>query len=301
MQHTPYEWFVKFNVSEFQGKNLSSVMLSVSKCKSSAACVSDCKLKGTCTCTGTDDGKRTCGGSSIDAQYDAVDDDLHLWHVANTWNKDWVYSDYKQSWGVTHAACNQETLLDGASSLAYSGYVAVASSVGDAGTATFDIKDLVNHAANSADGLLSFRFTVNGTAQRFYIPQGSSGGPTISAVVHSAVPEDARWYEVQQQNWDSQGIEPSASFASVYEGDSLAKSVETVSADSSLVRVRAVTRAAMPGAVAVKSSWSYATLFRKEGICNATVPQTRRLVDHKTDVAFGDQNIALGGQEWIAI
>lgn len=276
-QHTPYEWFVKFNVSEFRGKNLTSVMLAVSKCKSSAACVSECQAKGTCTCTGTDDGKRTCGGSSIDSPYEAADDDLHLWHVPNTWTKDWVFADYKQSWGVAYSNCNQEMLLEGQGSLAYSRYVGVASSVGETGTASFNIKHLVQHAANSADGIISLRFTVNGTAQRFYIPQGTSGGPVLSAVVHSAVPEDARWYEVQQQTWDTQGIEPSASFASVYEGGNLTNTVETASSNSSLVRVRAVTRATMPDAVAVKSSWSYVALFREDGICSIPLPATRRL------------------------
>jgi len=277
IKHTPYEWFVKFNVSEFKGKDLTSVMLSVSKCKSSSACVSECKLKGTCTCTGANDGKRTCGGSSIDADYEAVDDDLHLWHVANTWTSGWSTADYKYSWDAKFSSCNQETLLDGQGSLAYSRYVGVAHSVGEAGTASFNIKQLVHQAANSGDGIVSFRFTVNGTAQRFYIPQGATGGPVLSTVVLTATPEDERWYEVQQQTWDSQGIEPSASFASIYEGDNLTKTVETAAANSGLVRVRAVTRATMPGAVLVKSSWSYATLFREDGICSMSSPPTRRL------------------------
>lgn len=63
--------------------------------------------------------------------------------------------------------CDQETLLTGAGALEYSSHVRSISSVGEAGTATFDVTDLARDAANNGNGLVSFRFTVNGTAQPF--------------------------------------------------------------------------------------------------------------------------------------
>jgi len=272
---TPYEWLVKFDVSELQGQDLSSVFLSVSKCKSSQDCVDNCKSAKKCTCTGGNDGKKFCGGSSIDAPYDATSDDLHLWHVGNAWTSGYAYPDYKRSWDVTATQCNQDVLLNNQGALEFATYVASADSVGEKGRASFDITDLVRNAANGGDSILSFRFTVNGTAQRFYIPQGVAGGPSITATVKTSIKADARSYQVQKQSWDAQGIEPTGMFENLYNGSDLKAVVSVAHNSSALVRMRAVTQANMSGAVMVKSPWIYATLFRKSGVCPTTTTTTR--------------------------
>lgn len=270
-KNKPYEWFVKFDVSELRGQDLQSVSLSVSKCKSRQECVDACKQKGTCTCDG---GGRACGGGNIDAAYDATSDDLHLWHVANRWGSDYSYPDYSKSWTVTWKTCDQQTLQSGQGGLEFAAYLGSVSSVGDRGTATFSVTDAVRQAADSGDGILSFRFTVTGAAQRFFVAQGAAGGPALTATVQTVVKADITQYEVQRQSWDGHGVEPSSAFVPLYLGAAASATAQVPRDNSALVRVRAVTQADMPGAAVINGPWSYATLFRMEGICLTSTTKT---------------------------
>merc|ERR1711971_281070 len=154
LQNTPYEWFVKFNVSELKQTDLANVLISVSKCKSSQSCVAACTAANSCSCDSANDGQRSCGGSNIESPYDATSDDLHLWHVSNGWSSNWAYPDYKHSWAVTWNTCDQVTLKSDEDALDFASHVGSINEVGEHGTATFNVTELVHEAANNGNGLV---------------------------------------------------------------------------------------------------------------------------------------------------
>jgi len=97
------------------------------------------------------------------------------------------------------------------------------------------------------------------------------------------MPEDKRWYEVQKQEWDAQGVEPVGPFTTVYEGSELTQQLKVASGSSGLVRARAITQADMQGAVPIPSKWTFATLFRQPGVC----PPARRLLETSQSTVDG--------------